>query len=129
MHELQIKIRQIYGIHLVELTGAIDALAYPNLANSLTRLLRQGAASVILDCTAVSYIGTAPLKGLIEFASRARAQEGDIKCIGVAPTIQQMANLIAMGDLLEFHDDLSSALQAFRRVGRNEVTVPESHGG
>ena len=113
MHELQIKIREVQGIQIVELSGAIDALAFSGLAATLKRLIQESSPSVLLDCTAVTYIGSAQLRGLLDFASRARAHDGDLKCVGVSPTIQQVANLIAMGDLLEFHDDLSNALQAF----------------
>jgi len=115
MHELQIKVREVQGVQVLELSGAIDAPAFSSLAAMLKRLIQEGMSSVLLDCTAVSYIGSAQLRGLLDFASRARAYDGDLKCVGVAPTIQQVANLIAMGDLLEFHDDLSNALQAFRQ--------------
>jgi anti-anti-sigma factor len=115
MHELQINTRQIHGVQIVELSGAIDALAFSSLSATLTRMIQEGTPFVVLDCTAVSYIGSAQLKGLLDCASRLRAHDGDIRCVGVAPTIQQVANLIAMGDLLEFHDDLSGALHAFRQ--------------
>ncbi len=115
MHELQIKMRRVHDAQVVELAGALDALAFSGLSVTLTRLIQEGTVFVVLDCTAVSYIGSAQLKGLLDLASRARAREGDVKCVGVAPTIQQVANLIAMGDLLDFHDDLSGALQAFHR--------------
>ncbi|HUJ08702.1 MAG TPA: STAS domain-containing protein [Verrucomicrobiae bacterium] len=113
MHELQIKMRQVHGIQVMELSGAIDALAFSGLSATLTRMMEEGRPQVILDCTAVTYIGSAQLKGLLDFASRLRAHDGDMKCVGVSPTIQHVANLIAMGDLLEFHDELSGALQAF----------------
>ena len=116
MHELQIKVRQLHGVQIVELAGAIDALAFSNLSATLTRMIQEGTLFVVLDCVAVTYIGSAQLKGLLEFASRVRSHGGDLKCVGVAPTIQQVANLIALGDLLEFHDDLSDALQGFRRI-------------
>jgi anti-anti-sigma factor len=115
MHELQINMRRVHDAQVVELSGALDALAFAGLSVTVTRLIQEGTFFVVLDCSAVTYIGSAQLKGLLDLASRARAREGDVKCVGVAPTIQQVANLIAMGDLLEFHDDLSGALQAFHR--------------
>ena len=42
------------------------------------------------------------------------ARGGDLKCVGLPPTIQQVANLIAMGDLIEFYDTLPEALRSFR---------------
>ena len=68
----------------------------------------------MLECSRVTYIGSAQLKELLNFAHRAQARGGDVKCVGIAPTIQHVANLIAMGDLMEFFEDLPQALRSFR---------------
>ena len=113
MHELQIKMREVCGVEVVEMSGAIDALIFSDLSAALTRMIHEVTPCIVLDCTRVSYIGSAQLKELLDFASLARARGGDIKCVGVAPTIQQVANLIAMGDLLEFYDTVADALPPF----------------
>ena len=115
MHELLIRMRRIHGVDVVEMAGAIDALAFSDLSATLTRMIHEVSPCIILECTRVTYVGSAQLRELLDFASRARARGGDIKCVGVGPTIQQVANLIAMGDVLEFYDDLSTALHAFRK--------------
>ena len=50
---------------------------------------------------------------LIGFAHTAQSRGGDLKCVGLPQTIRQVANLVAMGDLMEFHDYLPQAMQAF----------------
>ena len=111
---MQIKMREICGVEVVEMSGAIDALVFSDLSVALTRMIHELTPCIVLDCSHVSYIGSAQLKELLDFASLARARGGDIKCVGVSPTIQQVANLIAMGDLLEFYDKVADALPAFR---------------
>ncbi len=114
MHELQINMREVHGVEVIELAGAIDALAFSDFSAALTRMIEEVTPCVVLDCSRVGYIGSAQLRELLDYASLARARGGDLKCVGLAPTIQQIANLIAMGDLLEFYDGLSDALLAFR---------------
>jgi anti-anti-sigma factor len=114
MHELQIKMREVCGVEVVEMSGAVDARIFSDLSAALMRMIHEVTPCIVLDCTQVSYIGSAQLKELLDFASLARARGGDIKCVGVATTIQQVANLIAMGDLLEFYDKVADALPAFR---------------
>ena len=116
MHELQISRHRVHGVEVIELAGAIDALAFADFSAALTRMFEEVTPCVILDCSRVSYIGSAQLRGLLDFASLARAAGGDIKCVGLARTIQQIANLIAMGDLLEFYDGMSDALLAFHEM-------------
>lgn len=113
MRDLKIKSRQFEGIEIVELSGAVDAISFTGLAATLARLIREVSPLIVLDCHRISYIGSAQLKDLLDLARYARARGGDIKCVGVAPTIQQVANLIAMGEPMDCFEALEDALRAF----------------
>lgn len=114
MQELQIKMQRVDGVEVIEMTGAVDALAFTVFSATLTRLIEEVTPCIVLECSRVTYIGSAQLKDLIDFAHLAQARGGDLRCVGVPQTIQQVANLIAMGDLIEFFDDLPQALRSFR---------------
>ena len=113
-HELQIKMHQVSGVEIVEMVGAIDALAFADLSATLVRMIAEVTPCIVLECSRVTYIGSAQLKGLLDFAHMAQARGGDVKCVGIAPTIQHVANLIAVGDVMEFFEDLPQALRSFR---------------
>ena len=98
------------------MAGAVDALAFSHFATTLIRTMEEVTPCIILECSRVTYIGSAQLKELIGLAHMAQARGGDVKCVGLPQTIQQVANLIAMGDLMEFHDHLAGAIQAFRSM-------------
>ena len=114
MQELQFNMRRINDVEVVEMSGAVDALAFTGLSATLTRMMEEVTPCFVLECSRVSYIGSAQLKDLIDFAHLAQAHGGDVKCVGLPPTIQQVANLIAMGDLIECYDDLQQAVRSFR---------------
>lgn len=116
MHELQMSMHRVHDVEVVELAGAVDALAFGEFSTTLMRMIQEVTPCVILNCSRVSYIGSAQLRELIDFASLARARGGDVKCVGLAPTIQQIANLIAMGELLECYDGMPDALVAFHEM-------------
>jgi anti-anti-sigma factor len=119
MQELQFKMYRTGSAEVIEMVGAVDALAFTHFAATLTRTMEEVTPRIILDCSQVTYIGSAQLKELIGFAHMAQARGGDLKCVGLPQTIQQVANLIAMGDLIEFHDHLAEALQSFQRSPEN----------
>jgi anti-anti-sigma factor len=121
MHELQIKMHQVAGVEVVEMAGAIDALAFADLSATLERMIAEVTPCVVLECSRVTYIGSAQLKELLDFAHMAQARGGDVKCVGIAPTIQHVANLIAMGDLMEFFEELPEALRSFRGLPASVV--------
>ena len=113
MHQLRIETRQVGGIEVIELTGAVETLSFAALAATLNRIIREDPACAILDCRHVTYISSAELKELLNYARYARARGGDIKCVGLSSTIQQVANLVSNGDPLDCFDDVLNALRAF----------------
>ena len=121
MNELQIKMYQVSGVEVLEMAGAIDALAFADLSATLGRMITEITPCVVLECSRVTYIGSAQLKELLDFAHMAQARGGDLKCVGIAPTIQHVANLIAMGDLIEFFEDLPQALRSFQGLPASAV--------
>jgi anti-sigma B factor antagonist len=116
MHNMRLQVHQLPKASVVHVDGAIEANTFPGLLHVLNHLLTKPIPQVILDCGQVPYVGTAELKGLLDLAHRARARGGDIKCAGLAPTIEQVATLIANGDPLECFPDVIEALAQFRLV-------------
>jgi anti-anti-sigma factor len=114
MHHLRISTERMQDYEIVQLAGAIDALNFAGVAAVLDRTLAAAAARVILDCRAVSYISSTGLRELLDFARTARALGGDLKCVGLSPTIAHVVDLIANGDALECLPSINDALAAFR---------------
>jgi anti-anti-sigma regulatory factor len=102
--------------NIIHLDGAIDANNFAPLATELQGLLTGAAPRIVLECSHVSFVGTIELKRMLDFAHRARALGGDIKCAALAPTIEQVATLIANGDPLECFPGIVEALAGFRPV-------------
>lgn len=118
MHQLHLITRRLDDVKIIHVEGGLDDANYANLASLLNAHLRTCQQSgmlpqVVLECHAVNYIGSLELNALLELAQLARAHGGDIKCAQLAPTIEQVANLIANGDPLDCHPTVSAALDAF----------------
>jgi anti-anti-sigma factor len=114
MHQLQVELRRAGEIDVLELTGAVEPVSFASLAAALNKAIRHGSARIILDCRHVTYISSPELKELLDLARYARARGGDVKCVGLSPTIQQVSNLVSNGDPLDCFDDLPHALRSFR---------------
>jgi anti-sigma B factor antagonist len=114
---MRLQIQQLPNAIVVRLDGSVDAHGYSALATVLQNILTRPLPRVVLDCAPVTYVGTAELKSLLDFAHRARARGGDIKLAGLAPTIEQVATLIANGDPLECFPGIAEALGGFHLTG------------
>jgi anti-anti-sigma factor len=114
MYQIRFEVQRLPLASVIHLDGAIDANNFTPLAIELQGLLRSSLPRVILECTHVTYIGTVELRHLLDFAQLARGYGGDVKCVALAPTIEQIATLIANGDPLECYPDIVEALAAFQ---------------
>ena len=111
------QIQQLPKAIVLHLEGALDGNNFGHLATVLQNILTRPLPRVVLNCGPVTYVGTAELKNLLDFAHRARARGGDIKCATLAPTIEQVATLIANGDPLECFPGVVEALDSFHLTG------------
>jgi anti-anti-sigma factor len=116
MQDLHIKRQRLGEVDVFELTGAVDALAFKEFSATLTRMIAETSPCIVLECSRVTYVGSAQLKQLMDLAQVAQTRGGDMKCVGLPQTIQHVATLVAMGDLMEFHEDVPQALQAFQSL-------------
>ena len=114
MHELQVETREVDDIEILALGGAIEQLNFPTLAGTIGRSMHERSARIVLDCSNVTYIGSTQLRELLEFAAYARTRGGDIKCVGLAPAIRDVAGLISKNGALDNYDSVLDALAAFR---------------
>lgn len=110
---MQLHTHRLQNSEIIHLSGGIESTTFPLLADEINGLLNKSNPQIVLECSKVSYIGSAELKELLDFAHTARARGGNIKCARLAPTIEQVATLIANGDPLECFPDTSEALASF----------------
>ncbi len=113
MRGLQIKLSRVSGVAVIEMTGVLDAVDFTQFGTTLLRIMEQSSPCIVLKCSGVTYIGSAQLRELINFTHQARVRGGDLKYVGLPQAIQQLANLVATGELMEFYDDVPQAVLAF----------------
>jgi len=116
MRELQLKLRRVGAVKVIEMTGVLDAVAFTEFRATLMRVMEEVTPCIVLECSGVTYIGCAQLKELINLGHDARLRDGGLKYVGLPRVIRHMADLIAGDELMEFYDDMPQALEAFRRL-------------
>jgi len=121
MQQLNLVAQQFRDTEIIHISGVIDTGNFNQLSTLLGKQLqacRHGGATpqVILECGHLQHISSGTLKAILDFAHLARDLGGDIKCARLAPTIEQIVNLIANGDPLDCYPDVSYALDAFHGV-------------
>lgn len=121
MHDLQVEARQFDGVEVLVLSGAIEPQSFPGLAATMGRAMHEQTPRLVLDCRRVNYIGSTQLREMLEFAVYARTLGGDIKCVGLAPQILEVAALVGRGHAFSCYPTVPDAVASFSRNGSSAV--------
>jgi len=85
---------------LVRLQGEIDLATAPALERRLNELVRDGAALVIVDLSAVSFCDVTGLKALLRAEAQLRVHGGRLQLLGPCHLVDQMVSHLGLTDRL-----------------------------
>jgi anti-anti-sigma factor len=106
---LDIKGEVTQGVAVYRITGKIDGLTSPDLEAALSSAIKEGAARVILDMRAVTYVSSAGLRGLLSTAKRAKAAQGGLAVFGLQPAVNEVFEISGFQSVLAVAPDESEA--------------------
>jgi len=93
-------------------------------AEQLRELLKAGMHRIVIDLREASYVSAIGLGVVADAVKQARRVGGDVKIVTGRPELRRVFDLGGLDALLEFHDDVESACQAFAdSVGEVERTL------
>lgn len=96
------------GIHIVTLTGELDAHTVPLLKANTDKLVSSGAVNIVFDFAALSYISSAGIGLLNATLSTLKSKNGKIAISGANKTITDTLEVMYFtkkADLLRTIDD------------------------
>ena len=73
------------------------------------------AASVVLDCTGMTYINSAGLRAILMFARRSAEHGGRFALFGLAGPVRRTFEVVGFDQMLDIHESVDEALNAVLR--------------
>ena len=110
---MEISDRQINGITVIALTGSIDALTAPAIAESITSIISRGEINLVADFHGIDYTSSAGLRVLLGAVKETRSRGGDLRLAAVQPDVMKVLKLSGFTNILKLYDDVDSALVSF----------------
>jgi anti-sigma B factor antagonist len=101
------------GITVIEATGRLDALASPQLDESIKAVNAAGQSKLVIDMGQVAYMSSSCLRVLLMGARRAREQGGDLKLCCLPPRVRQVLALAGFDLVFQLADSREGAVAAF----------------
>jgi anti-anti-sigma factor len=102
-------------VTLLTVTGIIDTLTAPEFSRKFLSVLAGNKFKLVIDLTAVDYIGSAGWGVFISEIKHIRAQKGDLLLTGMTPEVTDVFNLLEFNTFLTAYPNVASAvLKGFR---------------
>jgi anti-sigma B factor antagonist len=100
-------------VHIVSVSGSLDALTAPELADAFATLMRDGHSHIVADLRGLEYTSSAGLRVLLGGAKAARQQSGDLRLAGVQPNVAKVLELSGLNSIIKSFPDVPAAVSSF----------------
>jgi len=108
---VNISTRIVENVTVVEPAGRIDAESADRLEELLSARLADRPPMIVIDLSSARFVSSAGLRVFLRISSQMRGY-GQLSLCGAPINIRELLELAGLGQLMEIHEDLPSALQA-----------------
>lgn len=98
---------------VVAVTGSLDALTSPELAEFMSGKIRDGNTRLVADLSRLEYTSSAGLRVLLNGVKEARQRGGDLRLAGVQPNVKKVLDLSGFTSILKTFGDVDSAVASY----------------
>lgn len=109
---MNIELKNIQDIELVELTGEIDANTAPAITERILPLAQPGSR-ILIDMRQVPYMSSAGLRMLLSLYRQAAARDGKVVLVGLSDEIRDTMTVTGFIGFFALAETVDQGLGAF----------------
>jgi anti-sigma B factor antagonist len=99
----------------IEIKRAIVDIA-DTLKDKLIKKINEGKSKVIIDMSQIEFADSSFLSALLAGLKQASLHDGDIKLVGLQPSVQYVFQITRLEKVFDIHKHLDSALKSFSKI-------------
>jgi len=107
---LEISEKSVENVHIISISGRLDAYAANDLERKLDSLITAGRVCLVVDLSRLEYISSSGLRVLLGSMKRVKKEQGDIRLDCLQPSVKEVF-------------DMAGFTQLFRTFGNDEEAV------
>ena len=123
----ELKLRNVSGVPVLELAGAITKTALQAVRFSLDKLASAGHYNVILNLERTRVTEWGLLDGLSEVVRKIRSHYGTVNIVGAADRLQQVSGIDQIARLFRFCATEAQAISRIKGLLRHPDTASETN--
>jgi anti-sigma B factor antagonist len=110
---MNVNIREVEGVHVVELSGELDANTSPVAQQKILPLATQGSR-ILLDLGGVSFMSSAGLRLLLSTYRQVASQKGSVALVGLTEDLKDTMSMTGFLSFFTIHETTKDGLQAMQ---------------
>lgn len=110
---MEVNIREVGGVHVVELSGELDANTSPVAQQKILPLATEGSR-ILLDMGGVSFMSSAGLRLLLSTYRQVASQKGTVALASLSEDLQDTMSMTGFLSFFTIHESTESGLQAMQ---------------
>lgn len=110
-------------IHVLALSGRLDASAAPRVRQDVVALLSEKNACVIVNLAAVLYVSSSTLRVLLSAHRSAKRNGGALVLCCLQPQVQRVVTMVGFDQVFKVFDSEDAARQALRAAAQQSSGV------
>jgi len=123
-------IRELDGVHVIELSVRIDVTSSPELEKQCNSLLEGGHYKIVCDFSNTEYISSMGLRVFLSTLKRTRKADGNVALCCLKPGVMEIFDMTGLLSLFPLFDSTDAALAFFHTEPPCplEVKAEKKHG-
>ena len=101
------------NVLVLSVSGSLDALSAPELADAISTQLRDSSANIVADLALLDYTSSAGLRVLLNGVKEARQKGGDLRLAAVQPNVKKVLDLSGFTSIMKSFPDVDAAVASF----------------
>jgi len=110
---MEVNVREVAGIHVVELSGELDANTSPAAQAKIMPLAIEGAR-ILLDMGGVTFMSSAGLRLLLSMYRQVTAQKGTVALANLSEDLQDTMSMTGFHSFFKIHETTEGGLLAMQ---------------
>lgn len=111
---MEIKVREVEGVVVLDIDGEIDLYNAPDIKTSIKNQMDAGKKKIIINLDSVSYIDSSGIGALISSLSHLKKTGGGLKIINVYDSVKKVFELTKLTSFFEIYDNEDEAVADFQ---------------
>ena len=104
-------LEELQGAYLVSVEGIVDSVNVTGFFQSVNRLFKEGARSLIMDLSEASYLSSGALSVIADAFKKAEAMGGKVALCGVSSAVMELLQVVQFDRLFDFYPDTDAAVK------------------